>query len=353
MIRVGLVGFGMAGRVFHGPLLASVEGFELAAVVERSSSHAAERYAGIKTCRSLDEMLADASLDLFVVATPSGTHFEVTRQILRAGRNVLVDKPLAVRSAEIAELIALAAEKQVLLAPFQNRRFDGDFLTVQKLLREEAVGRLVSFESRFDRWRPQQPTSRLWKEGLETGGGVLLDLGTHLADQALALFGKPQAVSADILCERSWARVDDGFEIRLRYAGFTVALAANSLSLPAGPRFHLRGSRGNYWKHGLDPQEAALNLLTRIADPAWGREPEADWGTLYLDLGAGPAKQPVETLPGDYRRFYAGLRDALEGNSAPPATAVEAWRTARLLEWARESSARRSEVACDWSDEPQ
>jgi scyllo-inositol 2-dehydrogenase (NADP+) len=352
MIRVGLVGFGMAGRVFHGPLLASVEGFELAAVVERTSNHAAARYPAIKTCRSLDEMLADASLDLFVLATPSGTHFEVARHILRAGRNVLVDKPLAVRSTEIAELIALAAEKNVLLVPFQNRRFDGDFLTIKELLRTEAVGQLVFFESRFDRWRPHAPANRLWKEDIETGGGVLLDLGTHLADQALILFGKPEAVSAHVLCERAWARVDDGFEIRLRYPGFTVALGANCLSLPASPRFHLRGSKGNFWKYFLDPQEAALNHVTHITDPDWGRDLQAGWGTLYLDGENGAVTQSIETLTGDYRRFYAALRDALLGKSAPPATAGEAWRTARLLEWVRESSSRRCEVACDWRDEP-
>ncbi len=352
MIRVGLVGFGMAGRVFHGPLLASVEGLELAAVVERSSNRAAERYPGIKTCRSLDEMLADDSLDLFVVASPSGTHFDAAGKILRAGRNVLVDKPLAIRFGEIAELIALAAEKKLLLAPFQNRRFDGDFLTIEKLLREEAIGRLVYFESRFDRWRPDAPTNRLWKEDPGAGGGVLLDLGTHLTDQALRLFGKPEAIAATVLCERAWARVDDGFEIRLRYPGFTVALGANSLSLPAGPRFHLRGSRGNYWKYGLDPQEAALNRVTQISSPDWGLEPQENWGMLHVDANGGAVRRPVETLRGDYRRFYAGLRDALLGKALLPATAVEAWRTARLLEWAQESSSRRCEIAFDWSEEP-
>lgn len=353
MLRVGLVGFGMAGRVFHGPLLASVEGIELSAVVERSSNHAAERYPGLKTCRSLEEMLADSSLDLFVVATPSGTHFEVARQILEAGRNVVVDKPMAVQSSQIASLIALAKAKNVLLAPFQNRRWDGDYLTVKKLLDNGLLGRLVWFESRFDRWRPVAPTERLWKENADTGGGVLLDLGTHIADQALELFGKPQAVAAEVRMEREWAQVNDAFEIRLRYSGFTVALGANSLSLPPGPRFYLRGCKGNFSKHGLDPQEAALNLVPRIADPQWGREPKDAWGTLYADAGGSIVTRPVETLPGDYRLFYAGIRDALLGKGAPPTQAVEAWRTARLLEYAQQSSDQHCEIPCDWSGEPQ
>lgn len=351
MLRVGLVGFGMAGRVFHGPLLSSVEGIELAAVMERSSSKAAERYPAIKTYRSLDEMLADSSLGLFVVATPSPTHFEVARQILAAGKNVVVDKPVSTHSEQIAELIRLANEKKSLLIPFQNRRWDSDFLTLQKVLLEGSLGRLVHFESRFDRWRPDAPTDRLWKED-PSSGGVLLDLGTHLVDQALTLFGKPEAVSADVLCEREWAQVNDGFEIRLRYSGFTAVLGAICLSLPAGPRFHLRGAKGNYWKYGLDPQEAALNKVTLINDPAWGREPQSEWGTLHVDVGGGAVTRPVQPQTGDYRLYYAAVRDAVLGKAPVPVKPVEAWRTARILEWAQESSGSRREIPCDWTTEP-
>ncbi len=352
MIRVGLVGFGMAGRVFHGPLISSVDGLELAAVVERSSDKAAERYPGITTYRSLEAMLADPSLDLFVVATPSGTHFQVARQILEAGRNVVVDKPVAVASAEVAQLMERAKARGVLLIPFFNRRWDGDFLTIQRLLGEGSLGRLVYLESRFDRWRPNPPSDRLWKEDPFAGGGVLLDLGTHIADQALALFGKPEAVAAEVLCERSWARANDAFTLRLRYQGFTVALGANSLSSPPGARFHLRGDRGNYSKLGLDPQEAALNRITRIEDSAWGQEPPAAWGTLNVDVDGAIVTRPVPPIPGDYRLYYAGVRDALLGKAPAPVPAVAAWRVARLLEWAAESSEQRREIPCNWSEEP-
>lgn len=350
-IRVGLVGFGMGGRVFHGPLLSSVEGLELAAVMERSSNRAAERYPQITTYRSLKEMLGDESLGLFVVTTPSATHFDVTREILHAGKNVVVDKPMSIRSEQIAELMRLAAEKNVLLAPFQNRRWDSDFLTVHQVLHEGSLGKLVYFESRFDRWRPTAPTDRLWKED-PASGGVLADLGTHLVDQALALFGKPDGVWADVLREREWAKANDGFEIRLRYQGFIAALGANSLSLPAGLRFHLRGSTGNFWKNGLDPQEAALNQVTRIADPNWGKEPESAWGTLHVNVGGRTVTRPVETLTGDYRLYYAGVRNALLGKAPVPVKAVEAWRTARILEWAVESWEQKREIRCDWSGEP-
>ncbi len=350
MIRVGLVGFGMAGRVFHAPLISSVDGLEVAAVVERHTNQAAERYPGIATYRSLEAMLEDSSLGLFVVATPSGSHFEVARQILEAGKNVVVDKPMAVHSAEIAALIRLAAARGVLLAPFHNRRWDGDFLTVQRLLREASLGRLVHMESTFDRWSPGA-ARRPWKDD-PAEGGLLLDLGTHVADQALTLFGKPLAIGAEVQRERDGEGANDSFTLRLRYEGLRVTLGATCLSSLQRPRFHLRGTKGNYWKHGEDQQEAALNKITRIGDPAWGQEPADRWGLLKVDIDGGKVTRPVPPVPGDYRLYYAGIRDALLHKTAPPVTAQEAWRAARLLEWARESSAERREIACDWSDEP-
>jgi scyllo-inositol 2-dehydrogenase (NADP+) len=352
MVRAGLIGFGMGGRVFHAPLLSSVEGLELAAVMERTGSKAADRYPGITVYRSVEEMLADASLDLFVVATPNGTHYAIAKQVLSAGRNVVVDKPMTVTSAEAAELIELARSKNVLLAPFHNRRWDSDFLTVQKVLHEGLLGRLVAVESRFDRWRPLPLTERFWKEKQESGGGTLLDLGPHLADQALVLFGKPIAVSADVLREKDGPGVDDSITLRLRYPELTVTLGANSLTLPGSPRFHLRGTKGNYWKSGVDPQEAALNKITRIDDPWWGHEAATAWGVLHVGIDGGSVSRPIAAIPGDYRLYYAGIRDALLGKAAAPVTGLDGWRVARLLERAQESSLKRCEVACDWSQEP-
>jgi len=353
MIRAGLVGFGMAGRVFHAPLLSSVEGVELAAVMERSSNKAAERYPGIRVYRSLEAMLADVSLGLFVVATPNGTHFAIAKEILQAGKNVVVDKPMTLTSAEAAELIALAKAKKALLAPFFNRRWDSDFLTVQNLIHESSLGRLVALESRMDRWRPAPLTERFWKERPEAGGGTLLDLGPHLADQALVLFGKPEAVGAEVVREKDGSGANDSITIRLRYSGFIVTLGANSLSLPAAPRFHLRGTKGGFVKTGVDPQEAALNKITRIEDSTWGQEQAANWGVLHVGIDGGSVSRPVPALPGDYRLYYAGIRDALLGKAPAPVTGVDAWRVARVLEWAAESSEKRREIACDWSGEPE
>jgi len=351
MIRVGLVGFGMAGRVLHAPLISSVEGLELAAVLERHTDQAAARYPGIVTCRSLEQMLKDASLGLFVVATPSGTHFEIARQILKAGKNVVVDKPMAVASAQVAELMKLATAHGVALAVFHNRRWDCEFPTVQKLLRDGSLGRIVHVESTMDRWRPTK-TRVQWKDVVSLGGGLLLDLGSHLADQALALFGKPEAIDAEIRRERDGDGSDDCFTLRLRYPGLSVVLSANNLSSQPRPVFHLRGTKGNFSKWTPDIQEADLNKITRIDSPTWGQEPAANWGTLTVDADGAMVTSPVESIPGDYRLFYVGMRNALLGIAPVPVPAVAAWRVARLLEWATESSEQRREIPCDWAEEP-
>jgi scyllo-inositol 2-dehydrogenase (NADP+) len=352
MIRAGLVGFGMAGRVFHAPLISSVDGLELAAVVERTTNKAAERYPGITTCRSVEELLADPSIKLVVVATPNSSHFPIAMQALEAAKNVVVDKPVALSSGEIAQLAELAGGIGLHLFPFHNRRFDNDFLTIQKLMDERSLGRMVHFESNFDRWRPGL-SSRAWKE--ETNeGGILFDLGTHVVDQALVLFGQPSAVGAEVLRERDGEGSNDAFTVRLHYfSGFSVTLGANCLSSLARPRFHLRGSKGNFWKWGLDPQEDALNNVTKIADSNWGKEPSDRWGTLSVDVDGELVTKPVPSAAGDYRHFYAGVRDVLLGNSTtPPVTPTEAWRVARVLEWAKQSSEQHRDIECDWSGEP-
>jgi predicted dehydrogenase len=246
----------------------------------------------------------------------------------------------------------LATANKTLLIPFQNRRWDNDSRTIQKLLDEGSLGRLVNFESTFDRWVPGS-ARRPWKDDPAQGGGILLDLGTHLADQALMLFGKPEAVTAEIGREKDGAGADDSFTLRLRYSGFFATLSGNCLSAFARPRFHLRGTKGNYLRWGLDPQEAELRKITRIEDANWGKEPSANWGTLKVDVDGGVVTKPVEPVPGDYRLFYAGVRDALLGKAAAPVTARDAWRTARLLEWARQSSSERREIVCNWGEEPE
>ncbi len=354
MIRVGLVGYGLAGKVFHAPIIDAVEGLALAAVVERSTRNAEKIYPGITTHTSLEAMLDDPTIDAVVLATPNELHFPQAKQVLLAGRHVIVDKPIAAASAEIAELIALSEQQQRYLIPFHNRRWDSDFQTLLKLLHEQKLGAVVSLDSTFDRWR-RKPRAGSWREEAGPSTGILLDLGTHLVDQALVLFGPPQGVSAEVLTEREVSVINDAFTIRLRYPGHLVTLGANCLSAFPRPRYSVRGTRGGFIKWGLDPQENLLKADPRVIEtkgPHWADEPASAWGTLAIDVDDSIVTQPVKPVPSDYRLYYAAVRDAILGKAAPPVPLTDAWLVARILEWAHESSQLRQEIPCDWSTAP-
>jgi predicted dehydrogenase len=350
MIRVGVVGFGLAGRVFHAPMIAAVEGLELAAVVERSSREAEKSYPQIATYPSLTAMLADPTIELVVVATPTPSHLPLAIEALKAGRNVVVDKPFGATSAEIAEMIACAKAVDKLLIPFHNRRWDNDFQTLQKLLLEAKLGPVVGFESTFDRWRPT-PKLSVWREDGSFGGGTLLDLGTHLVDQILVLFGLPLGVSGEVAAERAGSRAPDAFTIRMRYQHLTALAAGNCLAALPRPRYRVRGAHGNFVKWGLDPQEDRLKHTGKVIEPGWGEEPTSAWGTLAVDVDGNMITQPVPSIPGDYRLYYAAVRDAILGKSAPPVLPEDAWRGLRILEMAQQSSTERREIPCNWDVE--
>jgi predicted dehydrogenase len=271
---------------------------------------------------------------------------------LESARSVVVDKPVALSSDEIRQLSELAGGIGLHLFPFHNRRFDNDFQTIRKVINQHSLGRLVHFESNFDRWRPGLST-RAWKEESDQGG-ILFDIGTHLVDQALALFGLPASVGAEVRRERDGDGSNDSFTIRLHYmTGFSATVGSNLLSTLPKPRFQLRGTRGNFVKWGLDPQEQALNKITKIGEGEWGNEPSDRWGTLSIDADGSLETKPVPSEIGDYRRFYAGVRDSLLASPANElATATDAWRGARILEWAKQSSDEHRDIECDWSSEP-
>jgi predicted dehydrogenase len=364
-IRVGLIGFGFAGRVFQAKVIEAVDGLELAAIVQRSGSDAATAFPRAKIVATVEDLLKDTSIRLVVVATPNATHLEIARQCLLADRDVVIDKPFALNSAEAAELVQLARSRRRLLSVYQNRRWDGDFLTVRKLLDGDRLGRLVKFESHYDRFR-QVPRLHTWRENGRPGGGVLLDLGAHLVDQALVLFGVPESVWASVRVEREWARVDDAFDLYLSYpashtqssgserllSGLGVWLRATCLAREPGPRFTLNGTLGTFRKFGIDCQEAHLIAGDMFASRPWGVEGPEHWGTLTIDEGGQPLSTPIPTEAGDYRGYYVNLRDAIHGNAALEVTPLQAWRTMRVLEMALESSRTGGRIVCDWSREP-
>lgn len=354
-IRVGVIGFGLAGRVFHTFFVHAVPGLELAAIVQRSGDDAAKAYPHAQQLRSVDELLADSSIQLIVVGTPSDTHYEIARQCLLAGRHVVIDKPFTLASAEAAGLILLARERKLLLTAYQNRRWDGDFLTVQQILASGELGRAVSFESHFDRFRPE-PRLAVWRENGGPGGGTLFDLGPHIVDQALTLFGAPSAITASVRAERPGALVDDAWDLLLEYgrggsgsAPITALLRATTTACIPGPRFVLHGTQGSFLKYGLDPQEDQIQSGMPVDNPAFGQDPESDWGELRP---AGGASRRIPTLPGDYRGYYANVRDAILGVAPLAVTPEQAWRTTRLIELARESSAQGRRLPVDFSGQP-
>ena len=350
-IRAGVVGFGLAGQVFHAPMIDAVDGLELAGVVERSKREAEARYPGIRTYASLEAMLEDRTLELIVIATPNDAHAVLAKQALAAGRNVVVDKPVGNSSDEIAAMMAAARASGRKLIPYHNRRFDGDFMTLCELLCEKKLGEVAYLESTFDRWRPA-PKPEVWRDAGGPGTGTLLDLGTHLVDQIIQLFGLPDAVSGEVLIERAHARAVDSFTVRLHYPGRIATASANCLSAQPRPRYRVRGDKGDFVKWGLDPQEERLRSNgSRVTDDL-GVETESAWGVLATDEDGRIYKRSVPTLVGDYRKYYAGVRDALLGKVALPVTALEAWRVARVLEMAEESTRKRGWVECNWANEP-
>ena len=342
-IQVGLVGFGIAGRCFHAPVIRAVPGLRLSAILQRSGNTAAEVYPDVRVVPTVEDLLALDEVGLVVVATPNTTHAGIARRCLEAGRHVVIDKPFAPTASDAAPLIELARQTGRLLSVYHNRRWDGDFLTVQRLLADGACGRPVMFESHFDRYRLGLRPG-VWRERAEPGSGVLFDLGSHLVDQAVALFGLPEAVTADVRLEREGAVVDDAFEVMLHYPRMRALLRGTMLACEPGPRFVLHGTNGTYVKRHVDPQEERLKAGETAGGAGWGQEPSDRWGTLTRCSGGDAVRELVATAAGDYRGYYENIRDVIHGRATLAVTPQQALEVVRLLELAQESSRQRRTV---------
>ncbi|MFI9273663.1 Gfo/Idh/MocA family oxidoreductase [Kitasatospora sp. NPDC052896] len=338
--RVALIGYGLAGSAFHAPLIATTPGLRLDAVVtanpERREQLARE-HPGARALDTPEQLLAEADeYDVVVIASPNRTHVPLARAALTAGLATVVDKPLAATAAEARALCGLAASRGTLLTVFQNRRWDGDFLTARRLVEEGALGRVHRFESRFERFRPKPKAG--WRELADPAevGGTLYDLGSHLVDQALTLFGPVRGVYAEVDVRRDGAAVDDDVFLALTHTSGTRShLWASALAPLSGPRLRVLGDRAGYVKRGMDPQEAALRAGHRPGDGPWGVEDPA----LHGLLGTDEERTPVPTEPGAYPAFYAGLATALAAGTPPPVDPNDAVATLTVLEAARHSAA--------------
>ncbi|MFI5975097.1 Gfo/Idh/MocA family oxidoreductase [Streptomyces sp. NPDC051452] len=344
-LRVGLIGYGLAGSVFHAPLIAATEGLALDTVVTSNPDRQQQARAEFPQvrCAATPEELFDRAdeLDLVVIASPNKTHVPLATAALKAGLPVVVDKPVAGTAAQARGLAALAEERGLLLSVFQNRRWDNDFLTLRRLIADGELGDVWRFESRFERWRPQPKGG--WRESGDPAeiGGLLYDLGSHLVDQALVLFGPVTEVYAETDIRRPGAETDDDTFIALTHAnGVRSHLHVSATTAQLGPRLRVLGSRAGYVKYGLDPQEAALREGGRPGGGAeWGVEDESLWGRV----GAGDSPltgggTPVPTLPGDYPAYYAAVAAALTGAGPNPVTATQAAAALDVLEAARTSA---------------
>ncbi|MDB5703392.1 MAG: oxidoreductase [Sphingomonas bacterium] len=334
MIDVGLIGFGLAGASFHAPLVEAVPRLRLKSVVTSRTEEVAKAFPQATTVASAEALIADPSIGLIVIATPNDLHAPLARAALEAGKHVVIDKPFAVDPADGEALITLAKARGLVLSVFHNRRWDSDFRTVLDILAGGALGEVMLAELRWDRFRPE--IKQGWREAtVEEGGGMLADLGPHLIDQALQLFGAPEAITADVAAQRAGVVVDDYFELTLHYGERRVIVSASTLVVSARPRFSLHGTRGSFVKYGLDQQEALLRAGGKATDPGYGEDPPETYGTLTLADGTA---KPVPTLRGDWRRYYQGVADAILDGAPPPVDPADALTGLHLIALARRSA---------------
>ncbi len=327
----------MSGLVFHAPLLHVNPGFEIVKIVERSYKGSQERYPYVSIAKSFDELLKDDRLELIIVNTPDVIHFDYCKQALEAGKHVVVEKPFTILVDEAAQLIELSQKQGKLLSVFQNRRWDGDYLTIKKVVKEKLLGRLVSFESHFDRYRNFiQPNT--WKEEPSAGAEILYNLGAHMIDQAYDLFGMPNSVSADIGIQRTDGKVDDYYNVVLRYDDIHASLKSSYMVREEGPRFILHGTEGSFLKWGLDPQEADLKAGKYPNEPDWDLEPKKLWGKLNTDLNGLHFTGRIETMSGNYLSYYDNIYDAIRNNAELIVKPEQSLELMKIIEGAIESN---------------
>lgn len=339
-IKTALCSFGMSGRVFHAPFLHRHPGFELYSVWEREKSLAAAAYPSIRVRRSLEELLEDTAVELVVVNTPNYTHFEYAKKALLAGKHVVVEKPFAITVEEGEELAALAEKTGRKCSVFQNRRYDSDYKTVKKVLDENWLGKIVEAEIHYDRYSTAL-SPKLHKETPGPGTGLLYDLGSHLIDQALQLFGMPEAVFADLAIIRPVSKVEDYMEVLLLYPELRVRLKASYLVREPFPAYSLHGSLGSFLKSRADPQEALLLKGVPPEGEDWGTEPGLEQGLLHTEREGKEIRERIPSLKGNYREYYDRLYQAIRSGQPVPASPGEGIDILRVIEAAYRSQAEK------------
>lgn len=344
IVNVGLIGYGLGGRVFHAPIITSIQGLNLHKIYVKNPENIKSvkaRYENVQVTSSTKEVLEDENIQLVVIAAPNAAHYELALQALENGKNVVVEKPFTVTSEEADTLIALAKAKNKVLTVHQNRRWDSDFRTVEKVLKSGLLGDIVEFEAHYDRFRNylQQNT---WKETNAPGSGILYNLGSHLIDQAQALFGLPEEVFGDLTVQRKGGEVIDNFEVILKYPQLKVTLKAGMLVSQLGPHFTIIGTEGSFVKHGLDVQEGNLESGVSPNDcKDWGKEPENLWGQINTVVNGLHIIGKIESEVGDYRDFYRNVYKSILGEEALLVTPMQGRNTIRIIELVQKSNSEK------------
>jgi scyllo-inositol 2-dehydrogenase (NADP+) len=330
-IITAISSFGMSGLVFHGPSLKALPQFKIQKILERTKNISTSGYPEATIVRSYQEIIKDPDIELVIVNTPDFLHFEMAKQAIEAGKHVVVEKPFTKTSWDAIELINLAKKYGVVLTVYQNRRLDGGFLTLKKVVEEKLLGRIVEFEAHYDRYR-NYIREGSWKEDGDERTGVLFNLGSHIVDQTVVLFGKPLAVTAHLAVLRTGGRTIDNFDIRLHYKNLNTYLRSSYLVREMGPQYILHGTEGSFTKNGRDIQEEMLTQHHLPNEPGWGKEPESDWGTLNTTINGLHYYGKIETIPGNLARFYENLYKVIREGEELLVRPEEALLTIQILE---------------------
>ena len=346
-IGTGIIGFGLSGKVFHAPFLHINQGFEIKKIVERHKQESKSTYPYVQIVDDYNELLKDPEIELIVICTPNTLHFPMAQDCLKAGKHVVIEKPFAPTSKEADELIKLTESVGRKIFVYHNRRWDGDFLTISKILKTGVLGNTQEYEVHFDRFKPEL-NSLAWREFPIPGAGILYDLGSHLIDQAVSLFGKPISVKADIQLQREGGEVDDYFKLILKYKSLNVILTSGMLVKDLGPRFVIHGVLGSFVKYGIDPQEEALISGRMPQGDDWGAEDPENWGMITIDYQDLNIDGSIETEAGNYMGFYDDVFDVLRNDGEMVVKSKEARNVIRIIELAFESSRNNKEINIDF-----
>ncbi|MBL7699877.1 MAG: oxidoreductase [Chitinophagaceae bacterium] len=344
-IKTGVVGYGKSAKVFHIPFLSTMNEFEITKVMERHGEESKKKLPGITVAKTFDEFVGDDDTELIVITTPNDTHFDYASRAMRAGKHVVLEKPFTNTTEEAEKLIKIAKETGRMLSVYQNRRYVSDFLTMRDILEEKLLGEVHEFNATYDRYRPEAIAGS-WREAALPGSGILFDLGPHLIDQVLTLFGHPRAITADIRKQRPHVNADDYFNIWLDYGFLKVILHAGMLVREQGPRYMIQGTKGSFLKYGEDPQEEKLKAGELPVSEDWGQEPESFYGILNTEIDGKVVRKIVRSRRGDYAQYYRNVYETIAQGAPLQERPEHGFNTIRIIELAFESSSAKKTLEC-------